>query len=82
MCAADLTHTGSALLTDLRRTNYPETVWSRFSAGREGTVRWYRLVHERLVEVGFDAPIMSELREVVTALEAAARAPDEQGRHR
>jgi hypothetical protein len=82
VCAADLTHTGSALLTDLRRTSYPETVWSRFAAGREGTVRWYRLVHERLAEVGFDAPIMSELREVVTALEAAARAPDELGRHR
>jgi hypothetical protein len=74
VCAADLTHTGSALLTDLRRTSYPETVWSRFSAGREGTVRWYRLVYERLVEVGFVAPIMDELRDVVTALEAAARA--------
>ena len=82
VCAADLTHTGSALLTDLRRTSYPETVWSRFAAGREGTVRWYRLVHERLAEVGFDAPIMEELRDVVAALESAARLPDEQGRNR
>ena len=82
VCAADLTHTGSALLTDLRRTSYPETIWSRFAAGREGTVRWYRLVHERLAEVGFDAPIMSELRQVVTALEAAAHVPDEPPRRR
>ena len=82
VCAADLTHTGSALLTDLRRTSYPETVWSRFAAGREGTVRWYRLVYERLVEVGFVAPIMEELRDVVTALEAAAHVPDERGRRR
>ena len=82
VCAADLTHTGSALLTDLRRTSYPETVWGRFAAGREGTVRWYRLVHDRLRDVGFDGPIMHELREVVTALEAAAHVPDESGRRR
>lgn len=82
VCAADLTHTGSALLTDLRRTSYPETVWSRFAAGRDGTVRWYRLVYERLREVGFDAPIMTELGDVVTALEGAARVPDEPGRRR
>ena len=82
VCAADLTHTGSALLTDLRRTSYPETVWSRFSAGREGTVRWYRLVHERLLEVGFTAPIMAELRDVVEALEAAAHVPDDPARRR
>ena len=82
VCAADMTHTGSALLTDLRRTSYPETVWSRFSAGREGTVRWYRQVYERLTEIGFDAPIMNELREVVTALEAAIRVPDDPARRR
>ncbi len=82
VCAADLTHTGSALLTDLRRTSYPETIWSRFSAGRDGTVRWYRLVYERLREVGFDAPILHELGGVVTALEAAAHVPDEPGRRR
>lgn len=80
LCAADLTHTGSALLADLRRTSYPETVWGRFAAGREGTVRWYRLAYERLAEVGFDTPIMHELREVVASLEAAATAPDEKSR--
>ena len=82
VCAADLTHSGSALLADLRRTSYPETVWSRFAAGRDGTVRWYRLVHERLAAVGFDAPIMAELRTVVEALEAAGSKPDEAPRRR
>jgi hypothetical protein len=44
-------------------------VWSRFSAGRVGTVRWYRRVYERLRELGFRAPIMDELRDVAEALE-------------
>ena len=80
LSAADLTHTGSALLADLRRTSYPETVWGRFAAGREGTVRWYRLAYERLAEVGFNAPIMNELRDMVGALEAASSMPDENSR--
>jgi hypothetical protein len=37
-------------------------------------VRWYRRVYERLREVGFDAPIMDELRDVATELERAASA--------
>ena len=82
VCAADLTHSGNALLADLRRTSYPETVWSRFAAGRDGTVRWYRLVHQRLTEVGFDAPIMAELRSVVEELEGTSAAPDESPRRR
>jgi hypothetical protein len=32
-------------------------------------VRWYRRVYERLRELGFDAPIMAELREVAESLE-------------
>ena len=72
VCAADKVHNGSTLLTDLKRTIDPSTVWTRFSAGREGTVRWYRRVYERLAEVGFHAPIMDELRGVAEALEAAS----------
>jgi (p)ppGpp synthase/HD superfamily hydrolase len=75
VCAADKIHNGSAVLADLRRTSYPETVWNRFSAGREGTARWYRRVYDRLTEVGFDAPIMAELGAVATALERAAEEP-------
>jgi hypothetical protein len=33
-------------------------------------VKWYRDVYDRLAETGFDAAIMDELREAVTALES------------
>jgi (p)ppGpp synthase/HD superfamily hydrolase len=69
VCAADKVHNGSSILADLRRTLDPDTVWSRFSVGREGTIRWYRAVHDRLKEVGFSAPILEELRGVAEALE-------------
>jgi (p)ppGpp synthase/HD superfamily hydrolase len=69
VCAADKVHNGSTILADLNRTLDPDTVWSRFNVGRLGTVRWYRRVYERLREVGFSAPIMSELLEVTEQLE-------------
>jgi (p)ppGpp synthase/HD superfamily hydrolase len=69
VCAADKIHNGSSILADLKRTLDPDTVWTRFSAGRLGTVRWYRRVFERLRELGFDATIMDELREVAEELE-------------
>jgi (p)ppGpp synthase/HD superfamily hydrolase len=61
VCAADKVHKANSILSDLRRTSFPETVWGRFSAGRDGTVRWYARVVERLREVGFKAPIVDEL---------------------
>jgi hypothetical protein len=70
VCAADKVHNASTILADLERTDYPETVWGRFNVGREGTVKWYRRVHERLREIGFDAPIMHELDAVTRALES------------
>ena len=73
VCAADKVHNASTILADLKRTDYPETVWGRFNVGRDGTIRWYRRVHERLREVGFDAPIMRELDTVARALELWAR---------
>jgi (p)ppGpp synthase/HD superfamily hydrolase len=69
VCAADKIHNGSTILADLMRTLDPDTVWSRFAAGRSGTVRWYRRVYERLRELEFDAPIMEELRDVAGELE-------------
>lgn len=69
VCAADKIHNGASIVADLKRTLDPDTVWSRFSAGRVGTVRWYRRVYDRLRELGFDAPIMDELREVAEELE-------------
>lgn len=64
VCAADKIHNASSIVADLRRTIDPQTVWSRFGGGKSGTARWYRQVYERLREVGFDAPIMTELDQV------------------
>ena len=72
VCAADKVHNASTILADLNRTDYPETVWGRFNVGRDGTIRWYRRVYDRLREVGFDAPIMRELDTVARALEGWA----------
>ncbi|HWZ59704.1 MAG TPA: HD domain-containing protein [Gemmatimonadaceae bacterium] len=69
VCAADALHSASTILADLKRTEYPETVWARTHRGREGTIRWYRHVYDRLVTVGFSALIMGELAETVEALE-------------
>jgi (p)ppGpp synthase/HD superfamily hydrolase len=68
VCAADKVHTAASIVSDLRRTIDPETVWNRFSGGRATTARWYRQVYERLREVGFNAPIMGELDEISSAL--------------
>src|SRR5262245_1451644 len=74
VCAADKLHNASTILSDLRRTIDPSTVWNRFSGGREETVRWYRRVYDRLRALGFSGAIMSELASVVDALEEAAAA--------
>jgi (p)ppGpp synthase/HD superfamily hydrolase len=71
VCAADKVHNANSILSDLRRTSFPETVWGRFSAGREGTVRWYRRVADRLREVGFTAPIVDELEQAAIGLAQA-----------
>jgi (p)ppGpp synthase/HD superfamily hydrolase len=71
VCAADKVHGAYNLVFDLARTSFPETVWGRFSAGREGTVRWYRAVCDRLRAAGFDAPIVEELERATVQLEQA-----------
>ena len=69
VAAADLLHAGGTLLADLRRTEFPEAVWARVAGGREGAIRWFRRVYDRLKETGFDAPIMEELGSVAEMLE-------------
>jgi len=69
VCAADKLHNASTIISDLQRTKWPDQIWSRFKVGRPGTIRWYRSVYERLRELGFVAPIMSELERTVLALE-------------
>jgi (p)ppGpp synthase/HD superfamily hydrolase len=76
VCAADKLHNVSTILADLRRTIDPDTVWNRLAGGRDGTVRWYRRVYERLDEVGFRGEIMQELEKTVVALEEYEAAPD------
>jgi (p)ppGpp synthase/HD superfamily hydrolase len=71
VCAADKLHNAGTIVADLKRTIDPTTVWGRFHVGRDGTVRWYRRVYERLRGVGFTASIMDELRRVVEMLEEA-----------
>lgn len=71
VCAADKLHNAHSILSDLRRTAFPETIWGRFSAGRDGTVRWYRRVVDRLREIGFTAPIVDELEQAAIGLEQA-----------
>ncbi|HSA56330.1 MAG TPA: HD domain-containing protein [Gemmatimonadaceae bacterium] len=70
IAAANAVHAASTLLADLRRTVDPESVWSRFTAGREGTLAWYRRLYERLRAVGFGGDLVAELGDVVAALEA------------
>jgi (p)ppGpp synthase/HD superfamily hydrolase len=72
VCAADKIHNASSIVADLRRTIDPETIWNRFGGGRESTARWYRQVFERLRELGFDAPIMTELDQVSAELSQLA----------
>lgn len=75
ICAADKLHNASSILSDLRRTIDPNTVWSRFTGGKDATVRWYRRVYDRLNEIGFAGEIMRELADAVSELEAAASDP-------
>ena len=69
VCAADKLHNARSILSDLKRTIDSQTIWSRFNGGREATVAWYRDVYERLRALGFNAPIMEELRAAADKLE-------------
>jgi (p)ppGpp synthase/HD superfamily hydrolase len=72
VCAADKVHNAASIVSDLRRTIDPETVWGRFGGGKAATARWYRQVYDRLRAVGFDAPIMAELDSVSSELQKLA----------
>ena len=69
VCAADKVHNANSILSDLRRTADPDSVWSRFNVGKSGTIKWYRDVLHRLQGLGFNEPIMIELGEAVSGLE-------------
>lgn len=65
--AADALHEAGTLLAELRRTEFPESVWAR--GPRDQGLEWLRRVRDRLSDVGFAAPIMTELRGLVDELE-------------
>lgn len=74
VCAADKLHNANSILSDLQRTIQPENVWTRFKVGKEGTIRWYRNVYDRLGALGFQASIMPELERTVIRLEEHGKA--------
>ena len=70
--AADTLHEAGTLLAELRRTEFPESVWGR--GPRDQGLEWLRRVYDRLTEIGFAAPIMTELRTLVEELDRHWRA--------
>jgi hypothetical protein len=70
--AADALHEAGTLLAELRRTEFPESVWGR--GPRDQGLEWLRRVYDRLSDVGFAAPIMSELHTLIEELERHWRA--------
>lgn len=72
VCAARAIHDVASILADLRRTIDAGSVWSTIPMGRAGTAHWYRMLHDRLQGVGFNAPIMAELRAAVDELDHRA----------
>lgn len=70
--AADTLHSVGATLVNLRRTIDADSVWSQLPLGREGAVRWYRSVCDRLREIGFNEPIVEELSRAVDEMSARA----------
>jgi hypothetical protein len=73
ICAADTLFDVGSTLANLRRTIDAESVWGSLPLGREGTVAWYRRLHERLASLGFAGPIMGELHTAITELDQLAR---------
>lgn len=71
--AAHNLHNISSILSDVRRTAFPETVWGRFAAGKHGTVQSYADIAARLGEIGFQGEIVAELKAATDELQALSR---------
>ena len=68
--AADKLHNARSILRDYRQLG--ESLWSRFSGGREGTL-WYYREMTRILQTRTDSPLVVALDEVVTTLERLAQ---------
>lgn len=73
VCAAHNLHNICSILSDVRRTAFPETVWGRFAAGKNGTVQLYANVATRLQDVGFRGKIVEELKNASEELKTLSR---------
>ena len=73
VCAAHNLHNICSILSDVRRTAFPETVWGRFAAGKNGTVQLYANVAARLQDVGFRGKIVEELKNASEELKTLSR---------
>ena len=69
VCAADKLHNARSLLADYRV--HGESLWSRFSGGRDGTLWYYRAVVDTLLACG-STPLVAELDGTVRQLETLA----------
>jgi hypothetical protein len=63
---ADKPHNIQCLLRDLER--HGDAIWSRFNAGRDDQLWYYRAAVEAL-ETGWEDPLLEELRKAVSALD-------------
>jgi (p)ppGpp synthase/HD superfamily hydrolase len=66
--ACDKLYNARAILSDLREIG--ESVWERFTGGREGVLWYYR---ELATAFTIDSPVVGELRRTVEQLHAVAR---------
>ena len=68
--AAVMLHAAGTLLADLSRTSFPDDVVSQANAlaGGDGALPWFHNVYIRLVQTGFEAPIMDELGAMIATL--------------
>lgn len=68
--ASDKLHNARSILKDFREVG--DSLWGRFTGGREGTLWYYRALVEAFREHG-STPLIEELDRVVTEIERLAR---------
>jgi (p)ppGpp synthase/HD superfamily hydrolase len=66
--AADRLHEASTVLADLRRTQFPEGVWSRVPGRKVALLARHERTVAALAAAGFAAPILTEWRDALAAL--------------
>lgn len=69
--SADKLHNARAILNDLRICG--DSIWERFSGGREGTLWYYRSLVNTLSELNKN-PLIEELNRVVSTIESLSKA--------